>query len=155
MRHAHSPPSLALTLLLCLLLLPLSALSMDRTQTFGQWDAHFMVLPTSMLTPEVAARYGLSRSNNTAFANIAIMDNQAATLTGVPSTITGTFTNLVGQKRELEFQQVVEGDAVYYIAAFRFPHRERLRFQIDFTPEPDNRQYRLEFAQDIYREDRP
>ena len=133
----------------------LSLSANDRMQSFGQWDAHYMVLPTTKLSQEVANSYGITRSNNMAFANIAIMDNAAPTLTGVPSNLTGQYTNLVGQTRDLEFEEIVEGDAVYYIAVFRFPHRERLRFSIDFQPEPDDRTYTLEFQQEIYREDRP
>lgn len=145
---------LLLTLLIGALMTPLLTAA-DRMQTFGQWDVHYMVLPTTMLSADVASAYGIQRANNRAFANIAVMDNEAESLAGMPSDITGEYTNLVGQSRELTFQQVVEGDAVYYIAEFRFPHRERLRFDIQFQPQGDPRGYTLTFEQSIYQEGRP
>ncbi len=141
------------TLLTLVALLPL--LGSAETQTFGPWDVHYTVLPTTQLSADIARSYDIPRANNTAFVNIAVTDNRVDTVQGETAEVTGAFRNLVGQSTTLTFREFDEGNAVYYIATFQFPHRERLRFTVTVAPDSDDQAYTLEFAQEIYREDRP
>lgn len=144
----------ALALCFALLATQVSAQSGQR-QVQGPWEAHYIVLPTTALQPEIAARNGITRSNNMAFINISILDGRETPAIPHPATLSGQALNLVGQPIPLEFRTITEGQAIYHIAVFRFSHRETLRFQLNFQPEGDTRSYALRFSQAVYREDRP
>lgn len=126
-----------------------------QRQVHGAWEAHYIVLPTTALQPDIAARNGITRSNNMAFINISILDTRQSPAMPHPATLSGQALNLLGQPIPLEFRTIAEGKAIYHIAVFRYSHREILRFQLDFQPEGDTRSYALRFSQPIYREDRP
>lgn len=126
-----------------------------QRQVHGHWEAHYIVLPTTALSPEIAARNGITRSNNMAFINISILDARQTPAMPHPATLSGHALNLVGQTIPLEFRTITEGHAIYHLAVFRFPHRERLRFRLSYLPDGETRAQALNFDQTIYREDRP
>ena len=119
------------------------------------WEAHYMVLPTTALSAEIAARNGITRSNTQAFVNISILDSRESPAKPHPAQLSGQVLNLLGQPTTLEFRTITEGQAIYHIAVFRFTHRERLRFRLNYLPGGETRAIELNFDQTIYREDRP
>lgn len=112
----------------------------------GAYEAHYSVVPTMFLTPDVAARYGIIRGRDRALLNVSIIEpGQGPVSAGV----SGTVQDLLGQRHDLEFREVAEGEAVYYLAALRFTDGEHLKFAIEVeTPEGDRRA--LEFQQQVY-----
>ena len=100
----------------------------EQKETLGNWDVHYSAFNSTSLSPSIAAQYGLTRSASKGVINIAILDKktQAAQTPGV----SGQVVNPLGQIRELDFQQVTEGDASYYLAQFEYSNAETLRFTI-------------------------
>ncbi|HET6604259.1 MAG TPA: DUF4426 domain-containing protein [Xanthomonadaceae bacterium] len=97
----------------------------------GDHVVYYNALPTTWLTPEVARRYGVRRSANRVLLNIAVHRRRDDGLTeAVTAEVTGTATNLVGQRSVLELREVREGAAVYYLAEIGFDGRETLRFDV-------------------------
>ena len=79
-------------------------------------NVHYIALSSTFLTPEIAKAYGIERSRYKGLVNISVLDN---TQEGKPSKtviINGKARNDVGQIKSLDFTEVVEGDAVYYLA---------------------------------------
>lgn len=112
------------SLLLCLLFaLPAFA---ERKQTFGELDVHYSVFNSSFLQPEVASAVGLTRSKTVGVLNIAALKGGQ----GQTAKVSGTLKNLLGQTSELQFKQVLESGAVYYLAEFPLRQREMLTFSI-------------------------
>ncbi|MFU8814269.1 MAG: DUF4426 domain-containing protein [Pseudomonadales bacterium] len=142
------PRRLFAPLLLALLLAaPAGA---EQKQSIGAFDAHYSLVPTLFLKPEIAARHGITRSRDRALLNVSILD---ASDVPVQAQVTGRSRNLLGQEVRLQFRQVLDGQAVYYLAEVQHADREMLRFIVDVTT-PDSAAHRLEFMQTMYWEGR-
>ncbi|WP_119395265.1 DUF4426 domain-containing protein [Salinibius halmophilus] len=128
----------------------LSALAEQKVAIRG-YDVHYMALSTAELTEDVAAAYGINRSNKQAFLSISVLKPQPDSIVAVPveANVTGSFRNMIGQTRQLEFRQVKEGSAIYYLAEFRFLNEEILRFTLQVEPEGGASQT-VEFQQSIW-----
>lgn len=116
--------------------------------TLGSFDVHHMVIGTSFLTPEIAKNYQITRSRYNALVNISVLDNsQPATPAKVVS-ISGTARNDLGQIKKLEFHQVKEGAAIYYLTQLKFSHEETFYFELTITDGQETQQ--LTFKQKLY-----
>lgn len=122
----------------------------EQMRRIGDFEAHYSLLPTTFLKADIAARYGITRGRDRALLNVSILDAD-----GVPvnAALSGRVRDLLGQQRPLEFQEVQEGQAVYYLATVRHDHREVLRLAIDIGT-PDGADHRLEFQQELFWADR-
>lgn len=146
-----SPVTLAVRLAVTLVVLAASLpASAEQLQRIGTYEAHYSLVPTTFLRPEVASRYGLSRGRDRALLNVSVLDTDG---TPVRASLTGTVRNLLEQTEVLEFREVQEGTAIYYLHELRHSDREVLRFHLDITP-PDGVSYPLEFQQKMYWEGR-
>ena len=134
------------TLLACLLLA--GTANAEQMQQFGPWQVHYIALPTTTLKPQIAARYGITRRADLGFVNISVLD---ASGTPVHATLDGGVLNLLSQRTALEFREVTEGPAIYYLATHYFTDEELLRFAVDVTT-PDGRVHTLEFQQKLYQD---
>jgi hypothetical protein len=115
-------------------------------QKFGDWEVHYILVPTTFLKPAIAEQYGIVRGRDRAYLNISVLDRG---LDPVPVDIDGTMTNLLGQQQHLEFREVREGNAIYYLTAIKYTDREVLRFEILLTP-PEDSIKTLKFQQKMY-----
>jgi hypothetical protein len=118
----------------------------EQLQRLGNFDVHYILLPTTLLKPEVAASYGITRGRDRALLNISVL-NRDQLPTAVA--IEGHMTNLLGQRQGLEFKEVREGTAIYYLATIKYTDREVLRFNIRLTP-PEDSTKELKFQQQMY-----
>lgn len=129
-------------LLALLMTLPLKA---EQMKELGPWLVHYNAFNSSFLTPEVAKAYGLERSRYNAIINIAVQDKQkVAQAVG----ITGEAKNLTGTIRTLSFQEVKEGDAIYYLATL--PYRNEDTYQFTLKIMGGVQQQNLSFQQTFY-----
>ena len=131
------------SLVFCLLLaLPAFA---ERKQSFGELDVHYSVFNSSFLQPDVAAAVGLTRSKTVGVLNIAALKGGQ----GQPAKVSGSVKNLLGQTSELQFKQVLESGAVYYLAEFPLRQREMLTFSINVQI-GDAAPHTLTFNQEVF-----
>lgn len=137
----------ALTVLLSVAAIIFSPFSVaEQMQRFGQYELHYIVIPTTMLKPEIAAEYDISRGKDRALVNVSVLNGEKK---AVNATITGDSQNLLGQLQDLDFKQVTEGDAIYYLAEIRFADQEVHRIKIEATA-PDGKYTLLKFNQKLY-----
>ncbi len=115
-----------------------------------KYHIHYNAFNTMMVTREVASHYGFTRARNRALVNISVLD--ANTQEALPTQIHGTHKNLIGQVYPLTFQQIVEQNAIYYIAELRFSEAELWRFDIKIQPDPFANPIPLRFSQTFYLE---
>jgi hypothetical protein len=54
------------------------------------------------------------------------------------------------QNQTLEFNDIREGESIYYIAEFRFINEEWRFFEIDFRPEGASQTYTFKFKHQLY-----
>ena len=64
--------------------------------------------------------------------------------------VSGDMKNLIGQKKELQFKEIKERDAVYYISTFRFDEEDVYKITVQVSPEGESRTFDVKFDQRFY-----
>lgn len=139
-----------LTLLIiaaALIALPLQAQQMVK---LGNWMVHYSALPTTFLSAPIAKSYGISRSKYLGLLNITVLDASKPGLPAKQVKLSGTAKNLLGNLRQLNFKQLQEQDAVYYIA--EIPHRNEETYQFTIEIQADGQRQQFEFKHTFYSE---
>ncbi|MCR9277978.1 MAG: DUF4426 domain-containing protein [Pseudomonadaceae bacterium] len=131
---------------MALLLSSLTAAA-EQAFEFDDYDIHYVVIPTVFLSREIAEQYDIVRGTQWSLVNISVLDK-----TGTPrrARASGGFTNLLSQNFELEFREVLEDNAVYYLAAVKHTDEDIFRFDIDIqvaNGDPMN----IQFTNRMYR----
>ncbi len=118
----------------------------ESSKEFGDYVVHYNAFRSDTLTPEIAKQYNLTRANNRVIINIAVLKKVLNT-TGKPtsSSVTGHASNLTGQLKQLDFKEIKEGNAIYYLANTKISDGEFLKFDLKITPEGETRAARLRF----------
>ncbi len=118
----------------------------EQKQTFGAYEVHYIVLPTMDLNASVANKYDLPRAKDRALVNISVLDEQGE---AVRVNVDGRSENLLGQRQRLQFNEVVEGPATYYLSVLRHADEEFHRVSIDIEL-PDGKTAELKFQQQMF-----
>ena len=134
--------------LAALLALAASGAKAEQMQRFGAFAAHYAVIPSLFLQPDIAQRYGLRRGPGLSLVNIAVLDSAG---NGRRCVIKGTARNLLEQTTPLAFQEVREGAAVYYLAQIRHADQEVMRFSLDIQPD-QGKPFTLNFQQRLHED---
>ena len=122
-----------LLLTICLMLPALShAVEEKLYKEYGDLKIFYSAFGSSFITPEVAAANNIVRGKGKGLINIAVIRELGV---GVPSNITGRLSNILQQTQALEFVEVREQTAVYYLAPFEFDNEDFLTFRINVSPE--------------------
>src|SRR5690554_4462939 len=130
------------TVLFAAFLLVVSSVSMANSsrggqkQVFGQYEVHYIGLTSNFLSPETAVAYGIERSRTMCFISISVLDTKDNKDVGtfITAKVEGTIKNLIGQSRVLEFKEIKETDAVYYVSTFRFDRSEEHTSELQSRP---------------------
>ena len=133
-------------LFLCVLSLAGLSAHAESSKEFGDYVVHYNAFRSDTISPEVAKQYGLARANNRVLINIAVLKKVMNT-TGKPASakVTGHASNLTGQLKKLEFKEIREGNAIYYLAETKISDGEFLKFDLKIIPEGETRAARLKF----------
>lgn len=132
--------------LAAILLLLAGAAQAENSIERGEYVVHYNALPSTSISPEVARQYAITRSANRALLNIAVLRQ------GKPVTakLTGSATNLAGQRQELAVREVREGEAIYYLAEPGVANQDTLAFQIDVLPDGAQQPIPVVFRQEFF-----
>lgn len=128
------------------LLLVSATASAEQKKELGQWEVHYIVFPTTFLTPEIAKANGLIRSKYNALVNISVLDKTTKVAQRID--ISGTARNLIGTTKPLNFKRVIDGEAIYYLAPLSFRHMENYTFSVDIRR--GNTTENLTFKQEMF-----
>ncbi|MEX5666657.1 DUF4426 domain-containing protein [Pseudomonas neuropathica] len=120
-----------LALLLLTACLSASALAADvikgeRKETFGDITVHYNTFNSTFLQPDIAKAAELIRSKNQGVINVSVIKD------GKPlvANVTGTVKDLTSQSVPLNFRQITEQGAIYYIAQYPVEQQETRTFEI-------------------------
>ena len=139
-----------LTAVLCGSLLSVTAWA-ENSVNFGDYTIHYNALRTDVLTPEIAQAYQLTRRNNRAMVNITVQKRGADNKTTPhKAKVDGFASNLTAQVKNLEFREIQDGDAIYYIAETQVSNDELLNFEIKITPEGNATSTQVKFSQKFF-----
>ena len=137
----------SIILLLCLA----AAAAQAEQKEFGAYVVHYSAVNSTFLTPDIAQRYGIVRGARNGFLNIAVQEKPAAGAPGaVTAVISGTKWNLLQESQAIDFVEVREGEAIYYIGQFEFSNAEPVRFELQIQPEGEGPSYPLEWDTRLY-----
>lgn len=140
-------------LCLCLSAICSHAEQKKTFSSFGvDYDVHYSVVNTTFLTPQVAQAYGITRGKNRAILNISVRKQLTdGSNVAKKALISGKTSDLI-HNIPLNFSEIIEQDAIYYIAEFEFNNKDLRRFDISIQPDPNIAPYTLTFSQKIYIE---
>ncbi|MBU2871993.1 DUF4426 domain-containing protein [Colwellia sp. E2M01] len=139
---------LVMTFIISISLFFIGHASAENMKKLGTMNVHYMAVASTFFTPETAKNYGITRSRYNALVNISVLDNSQ---TGKPAktvSIMGQAKNNLGQFKALEFEEVKEGEAIYYLAQVNYNNEETLHFDIMINDGKE--QQRLKFSKMFY-----
>ncbi len=125
---------LSCTLLVCL---PVAA---DQFLQADGYEIHYATFPSTIIPADVATAHEIVRAKNRMVTNVAVMQSGKS----VRATVSGISTNLLAQKFKLDFKEVMEQDAIYYLANQIVGERDTIAFFITVTPDQGDN-YEIEF----------
>ncbi|GAA0821674.1 DUF4426 domain-containing protein [Colwellia sp. D2M02] len=120
----------------------------ENMKKLGTMNVHYMAIGSTFFTPEIAKAYGITRSRYNGLVNIAVIDNSKKEKPAKSVSITGKAKNNVGQFKDLEFTEVKEGNAIYYLAQVKYNNEETIHF--DLMINDGKEQQQLKFSQKFY-----
>jgi hypothetical protein len=122
----------------------------QQSEMFGPFELHYSVVNTTFLDPKIAANYGITRGEKRAILNLAVREHLATGGTEARTLlIEGRTWDLI-QNQFLQFMEIREGQAVYYIADFKFINEEWRFFEVDFRPEGADQTYTFKLKHQLY-----
>jgi hypothetical protein len=116
----------------CLAIFLLATEVTGGEEKFGDVIVHFASVPSLLIPADVAEAHGIVRSRNRIVTNVAVHHHGGA----VAASVNGLATNLLHQQIQLEFAEVREGKAIYYVASNVIAQSERLSIELYVTPQP-------------------
>ncbi|MDQ2076594.1 DUF4426 domain-containing protein [Marinimicrobium sp. ABcell2] len=136
---------------LLMLLFSLSAIAQTGSQQFGDYTVQYSVFNSTFIEPDIAETYGLVRAADRTLINVSVTksENGASTL-GLPAEVRGTAANLLQQQQQLDFKEMSDGQATYYIATLRHSHEETFNITLQVQPEPERAPFEMKFSRTLY-----
>lgn len=120
------------TLLATAALLTLPLQLQAASESFGDYTVYYQAVNSTFINEDIAQQYGIVRSDRRAFLNVSVMKNGT---TAVTAQVSGEKRNLIQQNQHIEFREIREGKAIYYIGEFDFSNAENVRFTLEIQPE--------------------
>jgi len=120
--------------------------SAEQKQQLGPWDVHYIAMPSTMIDAAIATAYQLERTKFQGLVNISVL--KTADLSAQQVSIAGVAKNLLGQQKDLVFREVVEGNAIYYLAQLPYRNEERFTFTLQIKQGDVSQQ--LQFTHTFY-----
>lgn len=115
-----------------------------------EWQGYMIYYSTfrsTLIPAEVAEAHGIVRSDGRIVTNITIRKDDSP----IRARVEGTVTNLLNQLFSLEFEEVSEQEAIYYLASQIVDETDTLRYRIEIQPEDSEESYTLQFTREYYR----
>ncbi len=117
---------------------------------FDGYKVHYSVVNSDAISAEAAGIYGIKRSVRLGLLTIVVVPS-TQTYNGIEVLIGGDVSNMLQQQAALNFKPIDEGDTIYYIAPFKFDHRELLNFKVHIKAESDKYSNTVEFSHSLFK----
>ena len=142
-----------ITALLAIAVLQVFPASAQQSKMFGPYELHYSVVNTTFIEPKVAATYGITRGKDRAILNLSVREKLAGgSEVGQPMQLKGTTWDLLQKQEQLDFTEVKEGPATYYIAQVKFLNEEFRFFEVYFRPEGATETYTFKLKHQMYED---
>jgi hypothetical protein len=118
------------------------------SSVFGKDTVYYTVLNTTFISPQVAKSYGIVRGEDKFLVNVSVRRQLDTSNIAVRADITGNSSDLI-YVNTLEFREIIEQDAIYYIAEFDISNDERQNFRLSVSVD-DRPSYDIQFNKMLY-----
>ena len=151
LQYRHLKLQLFLTFFYMALNAHIASAQTDISKTFGNYTVYYSVFNSTFLTPEIASAYGFTRANDQALVNISLIEStETGSTLGLAANVSGNARNLIGQSTTLNFVEINEGNATYYLAAFTFADQDPLNFNIRVQHDNSRTPHEVSFTRTLY-----
>jgi hypothetical protein len=119
---------------------------------FGDYVVHVSALTSDTLTPDIAQTYGIARSEDLGIINLVVLrkSDEPGADRPVAAQVGLTAANLTGQTKNVDLQEIREGDSIYQIGTVTVENRETINFDFDVRPEGSDRNLAVRFTHEFY-----
>lgn len=125
----------------------------EQKQIFADYEVHYSAFNTLDLSPAIAARYGIERSEGVGLLNISVLALPGSgQTTALNAQLNGYANNLIGQRQILEFRLISEQNSRYYLANFRFSTEEFLHFNLTIQTPGEKLPVSVKFKKIFYQD---
>ena len=132
-----------------LILLPFY--SYGASETFGEYTVYYQAVNSTFINAQIAEQYGIVRSDRRAFLNISVMKkNSDGSSSAVTASVSGGKRNLLQQVGKIDFREIREQNAIYYIGEFDFSNAEIVRFSLQVQPESGGEVHEIAWETRMY-----
>ena len=139
------------TILFSLILVTANALAEDKPfKVYGENKVYYSAFNSSFVAPDIASLYDISRGKDKGLVNIAVVPDGSES--GKTALISGTAMDILARQQSLEFTEIREGDAVYYLAPFEFENEDPLTFNINVRPGGASSTHSFSFQRTFYHD---
>lgn len=139
---------LAISLLALLSAGPATA---EQIEKMGDYVVHYNAFDSTFLSADVARQYGITRSKYQGVINIAVQKaGDAGQDVPVTARLSGKVKNDIAQSNDLDFREIKDGPAIYYIATFSHGDKEKLSFDLNVQPEGKGEPKPLKFDHQFF-----
>jgi hypothetical protein len=111
---------------------------------------YYNVFNSTMIPADVARIHKLVRGEDRVYVNIALVSKEGGY--GIPAVLSGYHRNLMQQKFELEFIEIKEPTATYYLAPIRFNNEEILHIDIAISDIEEKDSGSFTITKKLYRD---
>lgn len=147
----HAMPGLPALATLVFLLGLVSQPVYAESATFGDYTVYYQAVNSTFLNADIAEQYGIVRSDRRAFLNISVSKAAAdGSMHPVPAAVSGGRRNLLGQVGDIDFREIREAQAIYYIGEFDFSNAELVRFTLQVQPEHSGPSHEIRWETRLY-----
>jgi hypothetical protein len=110
---------------------------------------YYNVFNSSLISAKIASNYNLVRAKDRVYVNIAVVKKSGGY--GIaPKHLTGVYRNLMQQKFSLEFIEIKEATATYYLAPIRFNNEDILHLDITVQAEENSAKDTFTITKKLY-----
>ena len=125
----------------------------QTSQKFGEYTVHYNVFNSKMVPTQIADTYKLTRGKDSVLLNISLTKTaEGKTTLGIPAKVSAKAINLMQQTKAIEFLEIKEPDATYYLAPFRHTNEEDIRFEVSVLPEGESKPLNVSFTRRLFTE---
>ncbi|MGF6089143.1 DUF4426 domain-containing protein [Pseudomonas sp. 18173] len=116
----------------------------ERKETFGDVTVHYNTFNSTYLTPDIAKSAELIRSKNQGVINISVLKEGKPLM----AQVSGSVKDLTSQTVPLQFKQITEQGAIYYIAQYPVDQQEVRTF--DIKVQTGDKTNTISFQQELF-----
>ena len=111
---------------------------------------YYNVFNSAMIPPEIARAHNLIRAKDRAYVNVSLVKKSGGN--GIPAKVSGHHRNLMQQRFNLNFVEIKEPTATYYLAPIRFNNEEILHVDISIAPPDESETATFTVTKKLYQE---